>query len=111
MAKKKKKKKSSTNDSNPSTILRQCIYIYLLFLTNSIDYTICKNVFLYELKRSEVIFLFIKENPLKKENFRPLSLLTHITKVFERLIYKQIKNYIELIFKILMEHETLWLQC
>ena len=36
-----------------------------------------------------------KLNPLNKENNRPVSLLPHLSKVFERIIYKQINNYTE----------------
>ena len=31
--------------------------------------------------------------PLQKENYRPVSLLPHVSKVFERIIHKQITNY------------------
>ena len=34
-----------------------------------------------------------KLDPLQKENYRPLSLLPHVSKIFERIIYKQITNY------------------
>ena len=33
--------------------------------------------------------------PSQKENYRPVSLLPHISKVFERVIYKQINNFME----------------
>ena len=39
-----------------------------------------------ESKLSEVIALFKTEEPLKKENYRPVSLLPHLSKVFERII-------------------------
>ena len=34
-----------------------------------------------------------KLGPLQKENYRPLSLLPHVSKIFERIIYKQKTNY------------------
>ena len=34
-------------------------------------------------------------DPLQKENYRPVSLLPYISKVFERVIYKQINNFME----------------
>ena len=40
------------------------------------------------MKHSEVIPLFKKEDPLKKENDRPVSLLPHLSKVLERIICK-----------------------
>ena len=35
--------------------------------------------------------LFAKKDPLNEENYRPVSLLSHMSKVFERLLYKQIE--------------------
>ena len=34
-------------------------------------------------------------DPLDKENYRQLSILPHLSKVFERIIYKQINSYME----------------
>ena len=45
-----------------------------------------------KLKQLEVIPVYKK---LENENYRPVSLLPHISKVFERIIYKQINTYIE----------------
>ena len=38
--------------------------------------------------------LFTKEDRLNKENYRPVSLLSHMSKVFERLVYKQTETFI-----------------
>ena len=65
------------------------------FITNSISYAISESVFPYELKRSQVIPLFKKEDPPKNESNPPVSLLPHISKILERLIYRQISNYME----------------
>ena len=45
------------------------------------------------MKKAEIIPVYKKNNPLKKENYRPVSLLPHVSKIFERLIYKQINDY------------------
>ena len=70
------------------------MHIYLPFLTNCINHSFVANKFLDELKLSEVIPLYKKLDPLKKENYRPVSLLPHVSKVFERIIYKQIMSYV-----------------
>ena len=88
-------KNSSAKRSIPATILNHCVDIYLSFLANSKNYAICESAFPYKLKRSEVIPLFQKEDPLRKESYRPMSLLPYISKVFERLIYKQFNHYID----------------
>ena len=86
-------KKSSTHGSTPATILKQCVNAYLSHLTNSINYSIQHCSFPQELKLSEVIPVYKKLNALQKENYRPVSLLPHASKVFERIIHTQIMNY------------------
>ena len=87
--------KSSTSGPIPATILKKSLDIYLPYLTKSINYTIKEGKFPAELKHSEVMPLFKKKDPLKKETYRPVSLLPHSSKVFERIIYKQINVNIE----------------
>ena len=65
------------------------------YLTVTINYSLRENIFPEELKRSEVIPLCKKLDPLKKENYRPLSLLPHVSKVFERIVYKQTNTDME----------------
>ena len=79
-------KKSSDNGSIPATILKQCVDVYLPLLTKAINHAISENTFPEQWKRSKVTPLYKKEDPLKKENYRPVSLLPHVSKVFERII-------------------------
>ena len=88
------KKEIENLDTIPATILKQCVIAYLPHLTNSINYSIQHSSFTQELKLSEVIPVCKKLNPLQKENYRPVSLLPHVSKVFERIIHKQMSNYI-----------------
>ena len=88
-------KKSSSIGSIPATNLKQCVDIYLPFLTKAINHAITKDIFPEQLKKSEVIPLYKREDPLKKENYRLVSLLPHVSKVFERIIYKQINIYMQ----------------
>ena len=48
-----------------------------------------------ELKQSEIKPVYKNLDPLQKENYRPVSLLPHILKVLQRVIYKQINNFME----------------
>ena len=91
-------KKSSSSKAIPATILKQSVHIYLPFLTNCINHSFVANKFPDELNLSEVIPLYKKLGPLKKENYRPVSLLPHVSKVFERIIYKQIMSYVTNLF-------------
>ena len=75
--------------------MKQSIEIHLPFLINSVNYTIKNGEFPDKLKKSEVFPLYKKEDPLKKKNYRPVSLLPHVSKAFERVIYKHINSYME----------------
>ena len=49
-----------------------------------------------------MIPLFKKADPFDKTNYRPVSLLSHISKIFKIIVYYQINEYIEpFLFKIL----------
>ena len=45
------------------------------------------------MKKAKTIPVYKKDDPLKKENYRSVSLLPHVSKIFERSIYNQINNY------------------
>ena len=53
------------------------------------------SVFPQQLKQAEVIPLYKKLDPLSKENYRPVSLLPHLSQVFERTTYKQVNSYMD----------------
>ena len=88
-------KKSSMYGAIPTSILKQTIEIHLKYLTNTITHSLKESTFLDELKQSEVMPVYTKIDPLQKENYRPVSLLLQISKVFERIIYMQINNFME----------------
>ena len=88
-------KKWSTCSYISATILKQSIEIHLTVLTDSINYKIKNSKFHDKLNRSEVIPLYKKEDLLKKQKYRPVSLLLHVLKVFEQVIWKQISSYKE----------------
>ena len=69
--------------------------IYLPLLTDIINESLKRGIFPDELKVAEAIPLFKKGVPFDKTNYQPVSFLSHISKVFERIIYNQINEYIE----------------
>ena len=70
--------------------------IYLPFLIDIINDSLKRGIFPDELKLAEVTPLFQKADPFDESNNRPVSLFSHISKVFERIIYNQINDYTEL---------------
>ena len=48
-----------------------------------------------ELKAAEVTPIFNKNDDLYKENYKPVSVLPHVSQVFEKIMYIQIENIME----------------
>ena len=88
-------KKSSTYGSIPASILKQCVDAYLPYIIDSINYSLRESTFPEKLEHSEVIPVYKKRDPLKIENYRLVSLLPYVSKVFERIIYQQINTYMK----------------
>ena len=47
------------------------------------------------MKLAEVIPLFKKDSRLEKSNYRPVSILSNFSKIYERCIYDQLSTYFE----------------
>ena len=51
--------------------------------------------FPYNMKLADTTPVFKKKDPLKNENHRPVSILSAISKIFEKLMQKQIVVYMQ----------------
>ena len=89
------KKNSAISSCIPVSVLIDSMDIYLPLLADIIDDSLKRRIFPDELKLAEVIPFLKKADPFDKTNYLPVSLLSHISKVFERMIYNQINEYIE----------------
>ena len=58
-------------------------------------YTSWKHQKTRNLKAAEISPTFTKNVDLAKENYRPLNVLAHMSKVFERVIYIQVESFME----------------
>ena len=67
----------------------------LIPITNCINKCISIKSFPDELKVADVIPVFKKEDPSNKANYRPISLLPIISKIFERVLFVQIEKFSE----------------
>ena len=79
----------------PTDMLKQAIDIHLLIMTQIINMSIDNNCYPEDLKLAEVSPVFKKKDDLNKENYRPISVLSHVSKVFERVMYQQIEGFMK----------------
>ena len=85
-----KRKKNASSFCISVSILIDLVDVYLL-LTDITD-SFKKGIFLDETKLVKVIPLLKKADPFDKTNYQLVSLVSHISKVFER-VYNQINEY------------------
>ena len=64
-------------------------------LTNCINESLTNNKFPDTLKLSDITPVFKKLNPSDKANYRLVNVLLLVSKVFEKIIYDQLYEYIE----------------
>ena len=89
------KKNSAISSCIPVNHLTESVDIYLPLLTDIINQSLKNGKFPDEFKLAEVTPLFKKADPFDKINCRPVRLLSHISQIFERIIFNQINEYIE----------------
>ena len=61
-----------------------------------------QSIFPHDLKLADVAPIYKKKSKASKDNYRPVSILSNISKVYERCIYDQIQTYFD---KILSKYQ------
>ena len=88
-----KTKKSSGQDGISSTLLKSFDGQITNVLTLIINQSLSTGIFPNKLKIAKVVPVFKKDDPHQPGNYRPISLLPAISKIFEKVVYKQVYNY------------------
>ena len=80
-------------DNIPVKILKMSSYIIAPSLTAIFNMSL-HGVYIDEWKLARVIPIYKSENKSKCENYRPISILPAISKVFEREVFNQIYRHL-----------------
>ena len=90
-----KAKSSSGHDEISTILLKRISPIISDILSRTINQSLLTGVFPDKLKIAKVLPLFKKDNPYIFDNYRPISLLPSISKVFEKVVFKQVYEYFQ----------------
>jgi hypothetical protein len=88
-----KSKSSSGVDGISTKLLKQICPGILKPLTLIINQSLTTGIFPYKLKIAKIFPLHKKEATNILDNYRPISLLTALSKVFEKVVFIQVHNY------------------
>ena len=87
-------KKSAGYDTIPPKIIKDSIEIVTPSLTNLFNISVDESIFPTDLKYANVAPIFKKNDSTSKENYRPISILPSVSKIFERILFQQISSYV-----------------
>ena len=87
--------KATGLDGIHSRFVRDGASIIACPLTHVINLSLIQGVVPDDLKSARVVPLFKKNDKTEVGNYRPVSSLTIISKVFERVVYDQIESYLD----------------
>ena len=94
--------KASRQKYIPTKILMQNSEYFLLYFHENINYCLEHSLFPHDLKLADVAPVYKKKSKASKDNYRPVSILSNISKVNKRYIYNQIQTYYD---KILSKYQ------
>ena len=88
------KSKACLSNSIPTRIIQENCDIFVPRITSDLNISIHDGVFPINLKNADVTPVFKKGDRLNKCNYRPVSILPSLSKIFERIMFSQINSYI-----------------
>ena len=95
-------KKVTGKGNTPAKTLKDSLSVYTKELATIINKCLKDGLFPNELKLADVWTVFKKDDDLNKEKYRPVSILSHMSKVFERIFYKQIDHFMTSRFSLFL---------
>ena len=91
-------RKVSQKTDIPVRIIKENIDIASYFLYHNFNSSLSCSNFPTSMKYAEVTPVHKKDDKTDKENYRPISILPNLSKVYERLMYNHIYPYFQTIF-------------
>ena len=93
------KNSKSVRGEIPTKILKECEFT-IEMLTQCVNKSFPSGEFPDYLKKRLTVFK--KDDPLDKENYRPVNILPLFLKVYEMLLYNRLSDYVGNIFNVIL---------
>ena len=90
-----KSKKASQKTDIPIKVIKENVAIISHFLYHNFNNSLSCSTFPTGMKYADVTPTHKKDDKTDKTNYRPISILPNLSKVYERLMYKQISPYFD----------------
>ena len=94
------KKKTCQENYFPVKIIKSHKDIFSYFIHHNFNNSVYSSIFPSELKKADIIPIHKKKSKFDIENYRPVSILPVLSKIYERCMFDQIYSYFnQILFK------------
>ena len=91
-------RKAVQSNDIPTKLVKEFGYLFSKYIATSINRCITGGTFVNAFKKAEVWPIYKKDGRTEKSNYRPISVLSNVSKIYERCLYEQIYSYFDKIF-------------
>ena len=88
-------RKASPADCIPAKILMENSDVFSVAIQNLFNSNLSKGTFPKELKAGDICSLFKKEDASMKKNYRPITVLPSVSKIYERLMQDPMLPFVQ----------------
>ena len=87
--------RATQSNDIPTKVIIENYDIFATFITESFNIMIENSVFLVSIKQAAMKPIYKKDSRNEKENYRPVSIVPNLSKIYERCLYIQINKYFD----------------
>ena len=91
-------KKATQESDIPTKVIKQFPNLFIDFLHKNINSCLTEGTFPNDFKKAVVHPIHKKECKTEKSNYRPISILPNLSKIYEILLYDQMYSYFDTFF-------------
>ena len=91
-------RKAVQSNDIPTKLVKEFGYLFSKYIATSINRCITGGTFVNAFKKAEVRPIYKKDGRTEKSNYRPISVLSNVSKIYERCIYEQMYSYFDKVF-------------
>ena len=88
-------KKAVQSTDIPTKLIKEFCDFFSEFLYKSINHCITERSFIADFKVAEVCRLYKNDRRADKSNYRPISILSNVSKIYEKCLYSQLYDYFD----------------